>query len=88
MTSPRFQFTIRGLMWATFWAAVSMGAWSIIANSDNTLVAFVFILPAVLAPFMSIGALFSRTVDGLLCGITAICICLMIAAVSVPFVGF
>lgn len=87
MTPPRFQFTIKGLLCATFWAAVSLGAWSIVANSDYVLVELVFFLPAVLAPFMSIGALFSRTVGGLLCGITAICICFMIAAVSVLF-GF
>ena len=27
MTPPRFQFTIRNLMWATFWVAVSFGGW-------------------------------------------------------------
>jgi len=26
MTPPRFQFTIRGLLWATFWVAVSGAA--------------------------------------------------------------
>lgn len=26
---PRFQFTIRGLLWITFWVAVSVAAWTI-----------------------------------------------------------
>jgi hypothetical protein len=29
ITPPRFQFTIRGLMLATFWAAVSCAAWTL-----------------------------------------------------------
>ena len=28
-TPPRFQFTIRGMLWATFWLALACGAWTI-----------------------------------------------------------
>jgi len=32
---PRLQFTIRGLLWATFWVAVSMTAWMLVATFDS-----------------------------------------------------
>ena len=38
MTSPRFQFTIRGLLWATFWVAVACVAIGQISFSRFSLV--------------------------------------------------
>lgn len=29
MTPPRFQFTIRNLLWVTFWVAVTFAAWPV-----------------------------------------------------------
>jgi hypothetical protein len=32
MSRTRFQFTIRGIMWATFWVAVSLAGWVTFIN--------------------------------------------------------
>jgi len=33
MTPPRFQFTIRNLLWATFWVAMGMAGWFVPQHS-------------------------------------------------------
>src|SRR5689334_3453082 len=97
MTPPRFQYTIRGLLWATFWAAVGMGAWGLFIEfyglwRDARPWHSTFSLPtdlppivklamvacftvSLLAPFLTIGALFGRTVRGLLWGLGFVAIC-------------
>ena len=104
VTMPRFQFTISGLLWATFWVAMSLGAWSLffefkgLWNESRPRYGAGFLPPLVprsvelamaasfmvglLAPLMAGGALFGRTVRGLLWGLGIIAICYVL----IPFV--
>lgn len=82
----RFQFTLRGILWATFWAAVSMGAWACFAQSlplDGhsawPLIASYF--AGLAFACSAIGALFRRTVGGLVAG-------LVLAGIAFPIVFF
>lgn len=69
MTPPRFQFTIRGLLWATFWVAV----WSVccVALPQEGSVAILGIFGLPILPFVAIGALFGKAKWGLLVGVGA-----------------
>ena len=81
MTPPRFQFTIRGLLWATFWAAVSLAAWPLYFQYrwpmtpmwalEGLPKALSFIL-CVSSPFTAIGALFNQGFRGFLVGGTMV----------------
>jgi len=71
MTPPRFQFTIRGLLWATFWVAVCAGAWTLalryMIHSEDPV--GLSILVAALAaglftPGLAIGAFFGKARTG------------------------
>lgn len=58
---PRFQFTIRGMLWATFWAAVSMASWAVWFRSErpsSEMFAFVFL--GIVSPALAIAPLVSR----------------------------
>ena len=60
----RYQFTIRGLLWATFWLAVSMAAWTFALGrmydrhqQDGTVFAIVLVLfIGILAPPAAVGS--------------------------------
>ena len=69
MTSPRFQFTIRGLLWATFWLAVSAAAWRFDKRTLPPLLWWPAFAAIYICPFMAVGALFQRTLIGLCAGI-------------------
>lgn len=68
---PRFQFTIRGLLWATFWAAVSAGAWTLairhMLSSEDAVGLGILVLAlftGIFSPFVAVGALFGRPLMG------------------------
>lgn len=68
----RFQFTLRGLMLATFWAAVSTAGWVYYLERPDgrlTLPAFLAYLLGWIGAFGSLGALFSRTGAGVSAGL-------------------
>jgi hypothetical protein len=64
MTPLRFQFTIRNLLWATFWVAVGLTAWKVYSSSrpwvDSAVIAIAARLIAFTCPFVAVGALFGR----------------------------
>lgn len=75
---PRIQFTIRGLLWATFWLAVAFSAWMADDASKRfftgqpyrLLVPASLILAAqVASPLIAAGALFDRIFWGLVVGL-------------------
>ena len=71
---PRFQFTIRGLLWATFWVAVCGAAWTLDLRGFDKwypVQQAAIIVALLLTPFMAIGALFGGPLVGLLVGVVA-----------------
>ena len=71
MTPPRFQFTIRGLLWATFWVAVSAAAWTALPNpssGDGLFNLLVVYTACIAAPSAAIGALFGQARLGFFAG--------------------
>ena len=88
MTTPRFQFTIRGMLWATFWAAVSAAAWKVFGDHDWWPGYEHISLPALLiglaSPFAAVGALFGRTRLGI--GTGAI-VAMMIFLAQIVLIG-
>jgi len=77
MSPLRFQFTIRGLLWATFWVALSCPAWVVamrnlffISSLTPPPSAFDYfsLFVAFAAPLVAVGALFNRTMLGLIVG--------------------
>lgn len=67
----RLQFTIRGLLLATFWLAVSMGAWMAAAPTKERPIHY-FAAGSIIAIFAAAGALFEHTLQGLLVGIIVV----------------
>jgi len=74
----RFQFTIRSLLWATFWAAVAAGAWSADDVSKRfftgqpysvLIPAFLILAAQAAAPCFAIGALCQQTFWGVVVGL-------------------
>lgn len=87
MTPPRFQFTIRGMLWATFWAGASFSAWNMdvpwVASRHyygptygyGLLSEFIGIgitIARLCGPFTAIGALFGRAFWGFVVGSAAL----------------
>ena len=81
MTPPRFQFTIRGLLWATFWAAVAcaatcypqgIGYWNPTAPDalmvSTPMITGILVLVALCA---AVGALVGQQRKGILVGLIA-----------------
>jgi hypothetical protein len=76
-----FQFTIRGLLWATFWATVSFAAWAAFADmmrrarlemlerANYEGIGILFGLIGLTTPFIAIGALFGRAKLGFAVGV-------------------
>ncbi|MCE9552703.1 MAG: hypothetical protein K8T91_04905 [Planctomycetes bacterium] len=72
MTPPRFQFTIRGLLWATFWAAVALAAFTSAGplraaaekNGDATYILCQAV--AVCGAAVSLSTLFNRARQGIM----------------------
>lgn len=60
---PRFQFTIRGLLGATFWLAVSIAAWtSLIApRFRDTLGFYLLFIAAIIGPTLATVSLLGWT---------------------------
>jgi len=63
---PRFQFTIRNLLWATFWVSVALLPWALAIQSirrerpPDEIMALA-VVGGIYAPFLAVGALFGRT---------------------------
>ena len=71
MIPPRFQFTISGLLWATFWAAVSVAAWTAMPNPWTGAGLFKLLVvytACIAAPSAAIGALFGQARLGFFVG--------------------
>ena len=71
MTPPRFRFTIANLLWATFWAAVGMAAWTTFERHEGASVAIWVPALAIAmgSPFAAVGALFGIARAGLVMGL-------------------
>jgi hypothetical protein len=74
MNAPRFQFTIRGMLWATFWVAVSAGSWACFTrflplDGNSVWHLAVFYFAGLASAFAAVGAIFRRTVGGIVAGI-------------------
>jgi len=67
MNPPRFQFTMMGLLWATFWVAVSAAAWSLCFSlwRDHKALVLIVALIGVATPFVAFGAIFGKPLKGL-----------------------
>ena len=68
MTRPRFRFTIRGLLGATFWVAVGAAAWSYDVDGARPPVQAAIRLLQGVSPVTAFAALFGQTPWGLLIG--------------------
>ena len=58
---PRFQFTIRELLWATFWVAVSCAAWNFGAIGPPTPYRGVALCVLFVAPLPVLFSVFGRS---------------------------
>lgn len=70
-TKPlRFKFTSKGLLWATFWAAVSASCWAWFQDLGNQTPPTEYLLGVGfwVGPFAAIGALLSRPIWGIVAG--------------------
>ncbi|MCE9552950.1 MAG: hypothetical protein K8T91_06180 [Planctomycetes bacterium] len=76
MTQPRFQFTIAGMLWATFWIAVSAGGWVMAAKHNISLGVGLLIV----CPFIALGALLGQTYWGMFVGVGALALLMVLAA--------
>ena len=61
---PRFQFTIRGLLLATFWGAVAAVAWTFDIDAAKPAAWACFLLLRGWTPVVAVGALFGQTLWG------------------------
>ncbi|MCE9556129.1 MAG: hypothetical protein K8T91_22500 [Planctomycetes bacterium] len=71
---PRFQFTIRGLLWATFWSAVALLPWGLaiqygVQDKQPSEIMALAVIAGFYAPFVAVGALFGRAWLGLKVGV-------------------
>jgi hypothetical protein len=59
---PRFQFTLRGMFWVTFWVAVNAAAWGVDNNSMDhlSLPEIVLFFAMWILPFAALGGLLRR----------------------------
>ncbi|MCE9545485.1 MAG: hypothetical protein K8T25_08200 [Planctomycetia bacterium] len=65
MEKTRFQYTLRGMLWATFWVAVCATAWTVIETSAFNKwpweLQFLPTLILAVSPILAIVAIFGRT---------------------------
>ena len=63
--------TLRGILWATFWAAVCLASWILDYKPADQNPALLFAIFAIrlLSPFVAIGALVGHSLKGLAVGI-------------------
>lgn len=86
MEKPRFQFTIRDILWATFWASLTALAWagfvSMCARGQvDTRVDMLSMVFSVAGPCVTIGALFRRTWIGIGVGLLTVVLAIPVAMV-------
>ena len=76
MKWPSLQFKVRGLLLATFWMSICFTALAMVARMQRLRVSSPFETPLLLvimfAPFVAVGALFSRTILGGIIGLVAL----------------
>jgi hypothetical protein len=78
MRLPRIQFTIRGILWATFWMAVCFASWisfEPLANAPGSprIVGYGLMFFIFGGPFLALGALFGRLWIGAILAVAAFC---------------
>lgn len=74
MEKPRFQFTIRGMLWATFWAAIGFATYRFMPaeiKSVNPLMPGILIFIFAATPCFALGSLLGRSEFGLWAGVLA-----------------
>jgi hypothetical protein len=83
---PRFQFTIRVLLWATFWVAVACGSWVIASQQsmESDLYWYAWRI-GVVAPCIAVGTLFGKFKWGLYFGILVIALIYLYIAITRSF---
>ncbi|MCE9545303.1 MAG: hypothetical protein K8T25_07275 [Planctomycetia bacterium] len=81
MTEPRLQFSLRGILYATFWVAVFAGAGMITRGSDaeaSPLFVLGLRLVLLISPVVAVTALFERATLGLLLSVATIGVFLVV----------
>lgn len=77
MTTPRFQFTITNVLWATFWVAVSSSFWGLAYRTTQPemgnhalmgVVSLFAMFVGYFSSFAALGALFDKTLQALALG--------------------
>jgi hypothetical protein len=75
MKLPRLNFTVRGILMATAWMAVCFGSFAVINEIHRLRVPSPYEVPLthvmMISPLVAVGALFQRTLWGLLIGAIA-----------------
>ena len=69
-----YQFSVSGILWATFWMAICFGALASYGwyEFENPLPVLTVIVLVGLCPFVSAGVLFGRPLAGLVTGIVVV----------------
>ncbi len=84
MEKPRFQFTILGILLATFWIAVFIGVWAAAARAkqDVGFYAFPMGYALIVSPFLAAGSLFGRAWAAALAGLVGLAVLAAILALA------
>lgn len=71
MTRLRIQFTLRGMLWATFWVALSTQTWLVFhrPQTPHSVLPFLAYIFGFITGFGALGALFGQTRTGLELGL-------------------
>ena len=83
MTAPRFQFTLRGMLWATFWLAVTFTFGRFGLSSDSPALGHVGFAAVTIGPCVTMGWLFQRPKTGLAVGVIVALLVYLTLAISV-----
>jgi hypothetical protein len=82
----RFQFTIKGLLWATFWVAVAGAAWVADGLSQSLSrgesLAVLITVAQVACPIIAVGVLAERTLWGFVFGLPLGAVWLLIVVLA------
>jgi hypothetical protein len=82
MDRPRFQFTIMGILMATFWIAVFFGVSAAAARAKQDVGVFAFPIgyALIVSPFLAAGSLFGRAGAAALAGLVGLVVLAVILA--------
>lgn len=79
MVTRRFQFTLSGILWATFWIAIWIGTWVALARTKDVRLAALLIPVWLATPCIAAGALAGRTWLGVRVGAIVALVLLFLA---------